>query len=73
MTRFAFIPLAAALLALLACANPVEAARNKAGGIITCTVDNCMKACTSKGTNPGKCGKFCYRVINERKASGDCK
>jgi hypothetical protein len=73
MMRFVFIGLAAALLTLLACVDRVEAARNKAGGIITCTVDNCMKACTSKGTDPGKCGKYCYRVINDRKASGDCK
>lgn len=73
MTRTVFAIVSAAFVALLANAGPVEAARNKAGGIITCTVDACMAVCTRNGTNPGKCGKFCYRTINDRKSTGDCK
>lgn len=76
MTRILFALLGAVVLAAFATSGPAQAIKyypGKNGTTITCTIDDCKEHCVKNGGRPAGCPPVCQRLINDRKASGECK
>lgn len=76
MTRILFALLGAVALAAIATSGPAHAIKyytGKNGNKITCTQQDCIDHCKNTGGRPAACPNACFRLINDRKASGECK
>lgn len=75
-TRILFALLGAAVLAAVATSGPAHAIKffkGKNGQTITCTFQDCVAYCRQTGGTAAGCPQACTRLINDRKASGECK
>lgn len=76
MTRTLFAVLAAVVLAAVATSGPAQAIKyypGKNGTRITCTWDDCNEHCVKTGGKVRSCPAACTKLVNDRKASGECK